>query len=464
MKTHQYFRWLITGLALLLVGVNVFTKGMFADGQQYATIALNYVRGTGSFWYPMIYDTWNDSINHSFLEQPQLGYWIESWWFRLLGDAYYVEKIFCFCMLIFNAILLEKIWRKIFDKQQQLQSFSWLPIGIWLLMPTTIWAFQHNVLEIIMGLFCSAAVYCSLQVIGHQKYKWIYFGVSIILIFLSVFTKGLPGLYPLAFFGLHYIVLHKKEMPKHLMFVALQIIGLLLIVFFIYHYNKDAQITWNHYWFDRLWARVNNASTVSNRFKVMVDVFNESILSLVLIAIAAFVFRKQTLAHHLKLGLFFILLGLSGALPLALTKVQRGFYFAHALPMFGIGFSIFLLPFAQKLIHKINTSVTYTAVLKYVTLAIIMVGAALTIYNTNGFVRDKNIITDIQKMQPLLGNCTSIGAAGNLEDRWDVRFYAMRYLQANVHVGETENFNIVYTTDSLRNVLFRGKEISLVGK
>jgi hypothetical protein len=54
MKTHQYFRWLITGLALLLVGANVFAKGMFADGQQYATIALNYVRGTGSFWYPFI--------------------------------------------------------------------------------------------------------------------------------------------------------------------------------------------------------------------------------------------------------------------------------------------------------------------------------------------------------------------------------------------------------------------------
>jgi hypothetical protein len=398
------------------------------------------------------------------LEQPQLGYWIESWWFRLFGDAYYVEKIFCFCMLIFNAILIEKIWRKIFDKQQQLQSFSWLPIGIWLLMPTTIWAFQHNVLEIIMGLFCSASVYCSLQVIYHQKYKWIYFGASIIFVFLSVFTKGLPGLYPLVFFGLYYLLIQKKEIKTYFLYSLLLIGGLVLIVLVIYNANTDAHITWHHYWYNRLWARVNHASTVSNRFKVIVDVFNESILSLVLIAFSTFVFRKQRFKHHYKLAFFFIGLGLSGALPLVLTKVQRGFYFAHALPMFGIGFSIILLPFAAALLHKINTSIRYTAILKYCTLALMVIGISLTVYNVNGFARDKNIITDIEQMKPFLGNCTSMGAAENLYDRWDVRFYAMRFLKANVHVGSAEKFTIVYTSDTLANVIFKGKELSLIGQ
>lgn len=109
---HKWAWILLVSVIWAVVGAKLFTKGMFADGQQYAVIAMNLANGKGSFWYPYLFETWPGLHNLYFLEQPQLGYWIESWWFRLFDNHYMTEKIFCLSMLAVNAFLIHLIWKK----------------------------------------------------------------------------------------------------------------------------------------------------------------------------------------------------------------------------------------------------------------------------------------------------------------------------------------------------------------
>ena len=71
----------------LLVLPRMLTHGMFVDGLTYASIARNMAENYGSFWRPY----YTATVYPTFYEHPPLGFWLQSWMYRLCGDVVYLE-------------------------------------------------------------------------------------------------------------------------------------------------------------------------------------------------------------------------------------------------------------------------------------------------------------------------------------------------------------------------------------
>ena len=75
-------------------------RGMFVDGVTYASIARNLAAGRGSFWSP----SYTATIYPQFHEHPPLGFWLQSLWFRALGDHLFVERLYAFIVAAATAV------------------------------------------------------------------------------------------------------------------------------------------------------------------------------------------------------------------------------------------------------------------------------------------------------------------------------------------------------------------------
>ena len=100
---------LVLAVFWLYLAADLATLSMGLDGVIYATIAKLGAAGEGSFWFPPYFDLdieW-------FSDSPPLGVWLQSQWFTLLGDSFWVEKTFCMLMAVIIAALMVTLCREI---------------------------------------------------------------------------------------------------------------------------------------------------------------------------------------------------------------------------------------------------------------------------------------------------------------------------------------------------------------
>ena len=109
--------WPFYGLSgaffLLMIAPYLLSHGMFMDGMIYATVSNNLANDYGSYWDL----SFSDTILHQFREHPPLAFWIQSWWYRLFGDSYIIEKVYSACTYLITGggdyCLMESDQRKL---------------------------------------------------------------------------------------------------------------------------------------------------------------------------------------------------------------------------------------------------------------------------------------------------------------------------------------------------------------
>src|SRR6266446_5099433 len=132
----------------LLVLPRMLSHGMFLDGVVYASIARNMAENYGSFWRP----SYTATVYPIFYEHPPLGFWLQSWAYRLCGDSAYVEALWgCFVGLLI-LVGLAGIWRCLTPQSYAIAG-AWFPIMLFVVMPMTSWALANNMLENTMTFF-----------------------------------------------------------------------------------------------------------------------------------------------------------------------------------------------------------------------------------------------------------------------------------------------------------------------
>jgi len=103
---------------------------MFSDGIIYSAISNNLANGYGSFWYPHF-----TKVAHiQFHEHPPLVFIIQSYFFKIFGDAFYTERIFSLFTAVLTAFGISRCWRLFTDKTA-LKGYDWLPILLWISIP-----------------------------------------------------------------------------------------------------------------------------------------------------------------------------------------------------------------------------------------------------------------------------------------------------------------------------------------
>src|SRR5439155_19118642 len=136
-RTTEFRLLTLAGCAAALVP-RLAHRGMFLDGVTYASIARNLAEGRGHFWEPF----YTATIYPAFHEHPPLAFWLQSIWFRALGDHWFVERAYCLSAAVLIAALIAVTWRAV-----ERDGNRWLPIAFWMLPPVVSWSIVGNLLE-----------------------------------------------------------------------------------------------------------------------------------------------------------------------------------------------------------------------------------------------------------------------------------------------------------------------------
>ena len=327
------FWLLLIGLFLILVSKNLLTEGMFLDGVTYACISRNMACGLGSFWNP----SYTQTIGHVFHSHPPLAFGLEALFFKVLGDHWWVEKLYSVLTFLFTGLLIALIWKRTTNNLR----WAWLPLLFWLVMPLATWCATNNMLENTMSVFVLLSVY--LMIVGYQRNHKIWLFLSAFTLLLAFLSKGFTGLFPLVFPILYCAFDQKRKWiqgPIDSLILLVSIAVFAGIMFLVcpgsFGYIKD---------YIRLQVIGGglHEATASSRFYIVFALLQQLVIPCALALVLVICKTKSKVNSKIfefppDKGWFyvFLIMGLVGVLPIMVSVKQRDFYMLAALPFFAL--------------------------------------------------------------------------------------------------------------------------------
>ena len=431
LKKHLPF-WIFTlSLAIFLLGPFYVQDGMFTDGIIYAAVSKNLAQGLGDWWQPVI----SYIPTKIFYEQPPFALWLQSFFFKILGNGFFTERVYCAFTYLFACFSLFYFWKKINPTQK---NFAWLPILLYTFTPLVFWSYRHNMLENTMLIFDIWAIvffYKTTQNIDFFEKKTI---LNLVLgsfcIFLSVLTKGLVGLFPLAFFGLYYLVYLKNF--QNLVLKGLSS-GLLLILFFslLFYFFPKALYFCTQYVDIQLLRSLKGereAYDSGGQFLLLERLLQELIpmfLAAFLAIIVSYLQSKKVFFQAKKEILLFILIGLSASLPMLISPKQHSYYLVPCFVYFSLAVSLFIVPYFTEIEKCFSNKKSKYIRQVFIAFSFILLITSIlyTVKNKNTYSRDELILQDIHILEKKFPVFTSFGLSADYCSEYFIGAYLQRY-------------------------------------
>ncbi len=428
--------WLFTtSVFSALVLPTMFQDGIFMDGLIYASIANNLSVGNGSYWYPEFTKT----IAPIFNEHPPFGFILQSWFIDAFGSAFYIEKIYSGLTALFTAICIVLLWLQS-SWNSNVRKLAWLPVLLWIIIPKGFWSYQNNMLENTMGLFSILAFLTLLVSVHSSKTKRLMsIIISSLLLLCSFLTKGFPGLYPLAFFGLYYIVFKKQYHFLHATINSIAFIVLTVGAFVaLFVFIPDALENLTAYFNSQVMGSLSGKRIPGSRWFIVGVMFQEIIApALLALVVSAIAYKKKLIlvfrnARAKQNALFFLLVALSASVPIMVSPKQLSFYIVPSLPYFALSIAFLVAPAVVKLLERLNPNTIMFNIFKYhafVTIPAIAVYCFLTFGN---FSRNAEMIRDVDILGKHLGASSTITIGRVNVQNWGLMGYLQRRYLINL--------------------------------
>jgi len=469
-SSHLAFSLFTLAVMLALVLPNLVQHGMFMDGTQYAIVAKNLADGTGSFWFPYLSSSWEKQGKNYFLEHPPLIYFLQSFFFKIFKGSYLSERIYCFSMLVLSAFLISAIWKRFFKKENKYHTFYWLPILLWIIIPSVSWSYKNNMQENTVSVFVLASVYFMVRSLSKDSNKYIFIILAGISIFLASFSKGLPGIFPLSVFIIMRLCFKNITWKQAISNTLLLVLIPAVIYFLMIYFSNEARKSLSFYLNERLLQRIYNDPEVENRFVVLYWLFSDLLVPMViLLPFMGFNMMRNkrsmtTLQNPIlkKHMLLFALIGLAGVIPLCFTHVQRAVYFVPALPFFAIMLSVLFLDEIFKLQQNVTMSVK--ALKTLFTMACVGLIAVLiytiAVFGKDG--RDQEVIADARKIAKATGKNKQIYALSGIYEEWGFQFYLLRYDNVTLEpFAKQQEYILLNKEEKFLDTLYKDLNIDL---
>ncbi|HEY3386595.1 MAG TPA: glycosyltransferase family 39 protein [Saprospiraceae bacterium] len=401
-----------------LYGYTIFTDGMFFDGVFYAAIANNLANGIGSFW-EMQYTT---TLHTSFHEQPPFVLFLQSLFFRMLGDSIFVERLYCFLFVLLNIYLIIVTWIEVVGKEKK---YFWLPVLLWLSIPLNSWTFQNNLIEVTMSPLDLCAVYFILRGCRQGSMHWFVLGG--LFTFLAFFSKGFQGLFPLAAPLLYWIIYRTHNFSRAIIQTAIVAVIPAFIISMLLAY-PPARYFFELYFERRLGGTFNHLQdTTRSHFYLLYKLVMEMLVPVAVCLLIWLIARKNTVHAIIdkRQAIFFVGIGLTASLPLMVTLEQRPFYLVTSFPYFILGLSLMVLPTVEafmETLKKRNWHVPNISLGVLILLAVTFISI-----NAKNPKRDHDLIADLGSIQRIIPKRTTISISPEIETRWSLHAYFMRY-------------------------------------
>lgn len=406
---------LLLGTALLFLP-NLLRPGIFIDGLIYGTLSRNMAEGYGSFWSPFFTHT----VYFSFKEHPPLAFWIGQWIFKLLGDAYWVERLYS---LLWYLLFLRVAY--CFKKRiegPEGQSPYWLPLSF-LSIHAIVWSYQHNMLENLVlpaALFSHGIYLHSLN--KHRIAANLLIGV---LLLLTLFTKGVVTLYPLAFPFWWAIWKREQRLNRAFADISLQLMPLVGGTLLIYYGIPAAKLHLDHYWVHQLWSSLKGERIVVRRTFVLERAAIESFIPVTLFFGGLFVhlwkrWDDRPVSWSSSASLW-LAMGMSSILPITISPKQLAFYAVPSL----VYLCLFLLEIGRPMIRSME-GIRFPHWFRHGFLVAMIVPVGLLIGLKGVPLRDLETMEEVHQIAQHTGTHTFIGLAPVEEPAWMLKAYAFR--------------------------------------
>ncbi|MEI7597228.1 MAG: glycosyltransferase family 39 protein [Bacteroidota bacterium] len=435
MKNQTPFKILTAAIFILLIVPVLIKDGMFMDGEFYTVVAKNMANGLGTFWHPYFSATWCNSGSNICIEQPPLVWGIQSLFFRTLGNSIYIERLYSFLTAVITALLIVKFWNSLNANNPKIKQFSWLPVLLWIITPVCFWAYQNNVQENTMGIFTLSAVFLVFIGLEREKYSYLFFILAGTFVFFASLSKGIPGLFPIATLGIYWLVTKNISFKKMFLGTLIIIATPIIIYTLILISSQAANDGLSFYFFKRLMGRIEDSHTVTRRGYILYRIFTEqipAILFCVLILLISKIKKIKIIktSKTNSLAIMFFLIGLAGSVPLTLTLVQKGFYFAASLPFFGLGFAFLIAPQLNEMLSKINISDKTLKLLNYFSILVLIGAIGFSAMQYGKKRRDIALLDDVYTIGKALPKNITVLVEPNLFNEW------------SLHTGFMHHFNV----------------------
>jgi 4-amino-4-deoxy-L-arabinose transferase-like glycosyltransferase len=446
----NYPFWLFTfGILILLTVPKLIQDGMFLDGMLYTSVSHNLGNGIGSFWFPQFSPSYFYSGSQYFLEHPPLVFGIQSLFFRLLGDSMYVERFYTFLAMSISAFLVNVLWRSIYKSDEAMKKLSWLPVLLWITIPSCSWSYSNNMMENTLGIFTLAAVILIYKALESRSNNTALLILSGVFVFLATMSKGVPGFFPVALPFLYWIIFRKKSF---LMVIPQTMLILFVpaVLYFILFNFPQSQESLSFYVTKRLLGRINENPTVGNRFYILKRLFLE-LIPQILLAILIILWTKLKkggipLASNTSRSALLFSIGLAASVPLMATMVQRGFYLVPSFPYFAIGFSILIAPVVLEFKEGIIASARKFRIFWILSIGILVFAVSLSIMQKGKSVRDKEMLHDVHTIGDAIPNKSALTIDQDIASNYVLECYFIRYYNISLYNDVPKEYLMIKKT------------------
>lgn len=448
---HSMAYWFVAGFVIAMFLPRLLPEGMFVDGMIYAILSKNLAEGLGSFWQPYLSETHWLPYNESnyFYEHPPLLFGIQALFFKVLGDHYFVEKVFCLFTLGISIWLIAAIWREVYQEQEWEKGAFWLPVWLWYCCPVVLWAYPNNMLDSNMAIFCLLSVWAYLKYI-HQDRKWYWLIVSGLSIVAAFCVKGPTGLFPLILPAIAFVALPQVKLKQALQdqFFLLGICFLGALGLYLY---APANAFFNQYLNQQVMEAIGGNRELGGgsqgRLYILRMLFQEIAPMLVISAGMMFWAYKKYQHRSLELpsySLFFLLIALSASLPLLLSLKQRNFYLLPSLPFFALSLAVLGIGAWKVLIEGKVFSAKTSKVLRGIAVAFVTVALIFSLTTINSIGRpsgEKRLIQDLALVETYFSPKSKMAVCPDMICVWAIHRYMQRYYDIEVQ-EETDGVDL----------------------
>jgi 4-amino-4-deoxy-L-arabinose transferase-like glycosyltransferase len=415
---------LIAALFIILISPHILSDRMFMDGQWYATIARNMAYGDGSFWHLKLTET----LYPQFHEHPPMAMGIASLFYSLLGQSYWVDKLYSLAIILLNAYIIILLWKNLVPTLYH--SYAWIPLLLWISVPLIFWTATNNMLENTLMLFTHLSVLCLIKSLGQPKI--IHLSVAGILLFFGFLTKGFVVFFPLGvYFGL-WIIDKNYTWTKMLWHTFLLILLTIIPFVLLYVLMPEGIESIKDYINIQVINSLKERDSNNGRFYILMRLFSELIPAILLICMILVIKRKSAqntkkLFALNKSGLLMLYIGFSGSLPIMVSAFQNSFYLVPVFSYFVLALATIVVPLIdahwsrQLYSPKIKRYVWLSALILFT------IGLLVSFYFKSQTKYKQDVLSDVYKVMNIVPKHSIIRIPEKIRPQWDIHGYFYRY-------------------------------------
>jgi len=377
---------------LVLILPRLWTFGMFLDGTIYASIARNMAEGLGGFNAPY----YGDTAEKVFYWHPSLAMWLHSLLYRVFGDRLLIDTLYGFIAGSVVVYLVFQILRLV-DFGGGAKPGAWGGVLLVSLAPMTSWVFSNNMLEASMAMFVLASVYLQLKGIHQTPRKMAaMFFLAGLCLALAVLSKNVAGLFPLILPVSYYVIFRSISFKKTFV-MSLHLAGSALACIWAILYLANSIGFYEEYLRHQLLPSVagelagESTGFLRNTWLILAELIGGAVV----LAAATFIFKKQSEVGFHRPALFFLLLGISGTLPLFFIPKFRSFYLYPGLVFYFLSMAAFFRPTLTALEKRFLESVKFRRYVNALALLLTFLAVGLFIAGKDHPARLKEFKHDV---------------------------------------------------------------------